>query len=126
MFPKFLRREVFGMEDKDVVEIYETGKHRRYGLLFAVNGGAFAIAKLIAGEGPPRDAVLGGLRLSTLAMGMAVFTLVMTFDIWTFGERMRNQSPELSLFGAVGKGVLLLIGALIAVGWLLVIHPAPT
>jgi hypothetical protein len=25
---------------------YEDGKHRRYELLFAVNGGAFAIAKL--------------------------------------------------------------------------------
>lgn len=113
------------MEDKDVVEIYETGKHRRYGLMFAVNGGAFAIAKLIAGEGPVRDAVLGGLRLSALATGMAAFTVVMTFDIWMFGERMRSQAPALGLFGAVGKAVLLLIGALIAAGWVLVSRPVP-
>jgi hypothetical protein len=36
-------------EEKKVPEsfkTYEDGKHRRYTLLFAVNGGAFAVAKL--------------------------------------------------------------------------------
>jgi hypothetical protein len=35
---------------KEASELYENGKHRRYSLLFSVNGGAFAIAKLVCGE----------------------------------------------------------------------------
>jgi hypothetical protein len=30
---------------REASELYENGKHRRYELLFAVNGGAFAIVK---------------------------------------------------------------------------------
>jgi hypothetical protein len=40
-------------EEKKIPEsfkAYEDGKHRRYNLLFAVNGGAFAVAKLFADE----------------------------------------------------------------------------
>ena len=36
---------------KDALELYENGKHRRYSLLFSVNGGAFAIAKILADKG---------------------------------------------------------------------------
>jgi hypothetical protein len=32
----------------DIFRAYEEGKHRRYNLLFAVNGGAFAVAKLLS------------------------------------------------------------------------------
>jgi len=32
----------------DSLKYYEDRKHRRYSLLFAVNGGAFAIAKMFA------------------------------------------------------------------------------
>ena len=31
----------------ELFDTYEVGKHRRYSLLFAVNGGAFAVAKLL-------------------------------------------------------------------------------
>jgi len=33
--------------DPKLFELYENGKHRRYSLLFSINGGAFAIAKFL-------------------------------------------------------------------------------
>ena len=119
----------------DELKMYEDGKHRRYTLLFAVNGGAFAIAKLFAdpkllceGKVPP---ILGGLSLDWLSVGMIIFTALMTFDIYMFGHRMRKsilggqdatsiwQGP----FSLPGKIVLVCIGALICVGWFLVTRP---
>ena len=100
---------------KDALELYENGKHRRYGLLFSVNGGAFAIAKILAGQGN----VLGGLSLRQLSVGMVLFTVVMVWDIFEFGRRSRKE-PIPDVFGGVGKTVLLLLGALICAGWVLV------
>ena len=100
---------------KDALELYENGKHRRYGLLFSVNGGAFAIAKILAGQGN----VLGGLSLRHLSVGMVLFTVVMVWDIFEFGRRNRKE-PIPHAFGGVGKAVLLLLGALISAGWVLV------
>jgi len=97
---------------------YEEGKHRRYTLLFAVNGGAFALAQFIAGR-DPSSASLGGLKLSYLCYGMALFTIVMSMDIFMFGQKMRRiYLPD--AFGWQGKIVLMLIGALICAGWVLV------
>jgi hypothetical protein len=97
---------------------YEEGKHRRYTLLFAVNGGAFALAKLIV-EKDPSTASLGGLRLSYMCYGMALFTIVMSMDIFMFGQKMRRiYLPD--SFGWQGKIVLMLIGALICAAWILV------
>jgi hypothetical protein len=96
---------------------YEDGKHRRYSLLFAVNGGAFAVAKLFAD--PKTSNVLGSLTLRQLSIGMILFTIVMVLDIYMFGEKMRSQYlPE--GFGWQGKIVLLLLGILICAGWFLV------
>jgi len=98
---------------------YEDGKHRRYTLLFAVNGGAFAIAKLITEKQGTNEAILGNLSIFRLAIGMVLFTVVMTFDIFTFGEKMRkNYLPK--AFSWQGKIVLILIGILICAGWILV------
>ena len=99
-------------------KIYEDGKHRRYNLLFGVNGGAFAVAKLFTDA----DAVtlLGNLTLSHLAIGMILFTAVMTADIFMFGQKMRERYLP-GVFGAQGKAVLLLIGFLICAGWFFVI-----
>ena len=112
---------------KDLFELYESGKHRRYSLLFAVNGGAFAIARLWADNPDATGPVLGGLTLPGLALGMAAFTVVMVTDIYTFGEKMRHLAaadrqtrPAIELFGPVGRGVLLLLGFLMLAGWLLV------
>jgi membrane protein implicated in regulation of membrane protease activity len=126
----------------DVFKAYEEGKHRRYNLLFAVNGGAFAVAQLFfetadsavldrevlvhtfLGDLTARNtSLLGNLQLWQLSLGMALFTIVMILDIFIFGERMRKESerekgPE--LFGRQGKLVLISIGLLIVTGWTLV------
>ena len=99
-------------------KIYEDGKHRRYSLLFGVNGGAFAVAKLFAD--PAAATLLGNLTLSQLAIGMVLFTIVMAIDIFTFGQKIRdNYLPD--AFGRPGKVVLLLIAFLLCAGWYLVI-----
>src|SRR6266403_2225684 len=93
---------------------YEEGKHRRYTLLFAVNGGAFVIEKFIADKGPS-TAFVGGLKLSYLCYGMALLTIVMSMDIFMFGQKMRRiYLPD--AFGWQGKIVLMLIGALMCAG----------
>jgi purine-cytosine permease-like protein len=104
------------MDVKDALELYENGKHRRYGLLFTVNGGAFAVAKIFTEQ---CTNVLGGLSLKNLSVGMILFTLVMGWDIYEFGKQSRKE-PTPEVFGGVGKAVLLLLVALICAGWLLV------
>lgn len=104
---------------KEAYDLYENGKHRRYGLLFSVNGGAFAIARLLAGEPGNAGIVLGGLTLAELALGMALFTLVMAVDIYAFGTKMRATYLS-GAFGGIGKAVLVLLAALLCAGWLLV------
>ena len=103
---------------KDAKELYETGKHRRYSLLFSVNGGAFAVVKLITGEPGKPGVVLGNLTLTELSLGMVAFTAVMIWDIYAFGEKMRKAFLAED-FGRQGKAVLLLLGVLLCVGWLL-------
>ena len=113
-------------EEKKVPEsfkAYEDGKHRRYSLLFAVNGGAFAVAKLFSDakifSDPKTANVLGSLTLRQLSLGMILFTIVMVVDIFMFGEKMRTKYlPD--AFGWQGKAVLLLLGVLICAGWFLV------
>lgn len=107
-------------EEKKVPEsfkTYEDGKHRRYQLLFAVNGGAFTVAKLFADKSAVN--VLGSLTLCQLSAGMVLFTAVMTADIFMFGEKMRTKYLS-DAFGWQGKTVLILIGTIICAGWILV------
>ena len=99
-------------------KMYEEGKHRRYGLLFSVNGGALAIAKLFTDE--KAAAFLGNLTISQLSIGMIIFTIVTAMDIFMFGEKMRITYIS-GVFGWQGKLVLILIGLLICTGWFLVI-----
>ena len=104
----------------DVFRTYEDGKHRRYSLLFSVNGGAFAIAKILS-EKPADHVIQGRLHVQQLAAGMLAFTILMIFDIYAFADKMKNlqgkSKPE--IFKPQGKAVLLLIGALICAGWIL-------
>jgi hypothetical protein len=67
-------------EYKDAFGIYEDGKHRRYSLLFAVNGAIAAIVKLA-----PKDD-LGTRGSVLLAVLMIIFTSIMGWDIWLFGN----------------------------------------
>jgi hypothetical protein len=104
---------------KEAFDLYENGKHRRYSLLFSVNGGAFAIAKLLTGTDKP-GVVLGHFTLTELAVGMAIFTAIMIFDIYTFGENMRANYLN-TAFRLPGKAVLLMLGVMQCVGWILVV-----
>jgi hypothetical protein len=81
--------------------------------------------------GEKGTAVAGNLTMSHLAVGMILFTAVMSFDIVTFGLKMReewktsvsdlqNVSIRKGLFALPGWIVLGAIWLLISVGWLLV------
>lgn len=104
-------------------EAYENGKHRRYNLLFAVNGGAFAVAKLLGEKG-----AVGLLTPLALALGMIAFTAIMTFDIAVFGWKMREKEqpdktkrkPREGMFALPGWIVLGAIWLLLTAGWVLV------
>jgi hypothetical protein len=105
-------------EDKlNVLSTYIDGKMKRYGLLFSVNGGAFAIAKLHSDL--PGDYILGDLDMKSLALGAILFTEAMTVDIWAWGERMkRNFSNHNNMvFTAVGKIIVGLLASLLILAW---------
>src|SRR4051794_3119240 len=100
--------------------LYEDGKHRRYELLFAVNGGAFAIGKLFADNSAER--FLKHLSLNQVAVSMIVFTVMMWIDIAVFGSRMRKESGDTGrwdgTFSMSGKILLGVICLLIIGGWI--------
>jgi hypothetical protein len=106
---------------KDVFKFYEDGKGRRYGLLFAVNGGALAIIK---GIGDTKAADAAAQSVSVASIGMILFVLIMTVDIWTFAGRMRAEALKFGItdapvpFGRIGKAVLLLNALLLMLLWL--------
>ena len=115
-----------GFDDR-LFKAYEDGKHRRYSLLFSVNGGSFAVAKLLDARGTPD---VGSLTMGRLALGMTVFTLVMSIDIGTFGWKMRklwkaSVSDDQTIamwdgyFALQGRLVLASLWLLLSVGWLL-------
>jgi hypothetical protein len=124
---------------------YENGKHRRYELLFAVNGGAFALVKLlpiIAKASPdpakvneiltdPKMPFLGQLSVNHVALGMIAFTVIMFIDIAAFGRAIRKWHyriypekqkwrPGENIFSLIGFFVLFALCTLICSGWYLV------
>ena len=107
------------LSPKEKLSYYEDGKHRRYSLLFAVNGGAFAIAKILSGVDEKSPHVLGHLTLPELAWGMILFTIIMVADIYAFGHLVKKNLNS-NAFTLIGKLVLLSIGLLISSGWFLV------
>ena len=100
---------------------YIDGKMKRYSLLFSVNGGAFAIAKLMTGTDKTGNAVLlGNLKLWHLALGSIIFTVLVVIDIGKFGTMMRDNFLGKLSFGVGGRAILIILGLLIVVAWLLV------
>jgi hypothetical protein len=102
----------------DGLNTYIDGKMKRYSLLFAVNGGAFAIAKLLGEQQTGK--VVGGLTLEAVAIGAIIFTCLMWLDIYLFGETMRSKFfGNRLVFGRPGKLILSALSALLILGWLL-------
>jgi Ca2+/Na+ antiporter len=99
----------------DALRTYLNGKMERYKLLFSVNGGAFAIAQI------KNDVSLGHLDLEKLAIGAIAFTIVMTVDIWLWGQQMKETylKNEEQAFTFAGKAILLLLSALLVLAWAL-------
>jgi hypothetical protein len=116
-----IRREEV-VEDKkllllDVYQLYESGKHRRYGLLFSVNGGAFALVTFLF-KGPSPEILVHPIWLLGIVGGaMIAFSIVMMTDIRSFGYRMRRLGGPLDLFGPIGQQVLTLITILLVGVW---------
>ena len=126
-----------------VFKEYEDGKHRRYELLFKVNGAAFAIIALAA-KAESAEMVNKIISLRALAVLMMIFTIVMGCDIFAFGWNMKQvfsrqgkiRYPGLSwlgpvtpitegLFKPIGMGVLAAIVILLVTGWGFVAAKAP-
>lgn len=113
---------------KEVVDIYEAGKGRRYGLLFSANGGAYAIAAFLAEfRNPAGGLPVDAFGLILLAAFMTLFNLLMWMDIHAFGVRMREIDQAIRgvgapwlLFGRRGAFVLAAFCAGLALAWLCV------
>lgn len=100
---------------------YIDGKMKRYSLLFAVNGGAFAIAKLMAETGKDSNTILlGHLRLWHLALGAIVFTVLLVVDIYLWGSMMKREFLGDRAFNIPGKMILIFLGVLLVSAWSLV------
>lgn len=99
----------------DPLELYENGKHRRYGLLLAVNSGAFAIVRFLLGESGKSSIVLDDLTLQELAIVMAILNAIMVWSIYVFGDNMHNTHISKSQ----DKAVIIVLGALLFTAWLL-------
>lgn len=100
--------------------IYIDGKIKRYNLMFAVNGGVFALAKIISGNPEPHP--LGHLTLIHLSIGAIAFTFIVWFDIWLWGSMMRSHFlKDANSFSWVGKAILSSLASLLVIGWLLAV-----
>ena len=109
-----------------IFRFYEEGKARRYNILFAVNTAVFGILKIVPDS---KLGVLAGQDVGQFAFGMALFTLVMGFDLWMFGIKMRKAGDPVAalqdrLFAIPGRLVLVMLCGLMAGGWLAVAKAA--
>jgi hypothetical protein len=110
----------------DIYKLYEDGKKRRYDLLFAVNGGVFAVINGVKALGA---ADIPGLRHDRIAFGMILLTALFGYDIWQFGMRMRKKAQDGELpasegmFANAGRIVLCGICAVLIAGWSLAAFP---
>ena len=100
---------------------YIDGKMKRYSLMFAVNGGAFAIAKLMAEADKGGNTILlGNLKLWHLALGAIIFTVLMVIDIYLWGQMMKKKFLGDLAFNVAGKLILIFLGVLLVSAWALV------
>jgi len=101
----------------DAFKIYEDGKHRRYSLLFAVNTAVAGLAAIV------HFGSWGTFGRGAVTVGMIIFTILMGFDIWVFGQRMRRDvgddagDTNQGIFSFTGKLVLWVCCGLLVFGW---------
>ena len=103
------------MEEKPNLEAlgtYIDGKLKRLNLLFAVNGGAFAIAKLALES---KDGLL--VPYQYLAVGAILFTIIMVCDTWLWARMMKRTWLHTYGFTIWGKCILASLGLLIIAAW---------
>jgi hypothetical protein len=103
-------------EKANTLKTYNDGKFSRLNLMFAVNGGAFAIAKLLFENNKP---LLGKITLPHVAFGAIIFTVVMIADTWHWSSMMKKHFLEDLAFSCFGKIALILLGLLIILAWAL-------
>lgn len=113
----------------EVFSLYQEGKMKRYGLLFSVNGGAYAVVTWVAehpetarGAAPPFTRVAIAVSLAA-----SLFTALMFVDVWMFGRMMKDNAPDdgLTYFGGHGKAVLATIAAILTGAWMVVLDSSP-
>jgi hypothetical protein len=102
---------------KDVYTLYESGKGRRYGLLFSVNGGALAILSFLIKDA--HNYTLTRCSMVAVAIGMVLFTWIMWRDIHKFGTKMGElaQARGEKLYEKTGKFVLRALALLLTFAW---------
>ena len=115
----------------DLERTYIDGKMRRFYLLFAVNGGAFAIVQLAKGEEGLK--FIGNINISILSAGVMLFTALMLIDLWVYARGIRNMESrwikqkaidgndngDPRVFSAYGKCIILGMWVLLSGGWFL-------
>ena len=106
---------------RDVYTLYESGKGRRYGLLFSVNGGAFAILSFLIKDA--RNDTLTRCSMVAVAVavaiGMVLFTWIMWRDINEFGTKMGElaRARGEKLYEKTGTFVLGALALLLTFAW---------
>jgi hypothetical protein len=127
--PASPRQDVPKLYDRDMEELYENGKGRRYSLLFAVNGGAYTLAVFLLSLTQtigrvPVDSVL----LFILAVATMLFSWIMCDDVYEFGIKVQKldlavrKEPDplkVLLFGEKGQQVLKSFRWLLTLAWLI-------
>lgn len=109
--------------DLNAIGTYIDGKMKRYNLMFAVNGGTFALAQIFSES----KYSLGKLNLTHMAIGAIAFTFLMWFDIWLWGESIRiGHLKGKQVFQPPGKAILSLLASLLILGWLFAVFDWPT
>src|SRR2546423_1191084 len=109
-------------ERLSALNTYIDGKIKRYNLMFAVNGGAFALGKLLKTSGT--QDFLGRLTVTHLAIGSIAFSFLMWFDVWLWGQNMSHnyfEHTKEKVFQWRGKAILSLLSSLLILGWLMAV-----
>lgn len=101
-------------------EIYESGKDRRYKLLFTVNGGAYALIGFLVSNGHALDlSPVGIWAFIIIPIALGAYSYMMCDDIDAFAKKMKAYEPD-ELYGPEGLRHLCFIRWFF-VGWALAV-----